>query len=141
MFFRDLRNTYRDFLLVLLGITLLITLLDVFNVGAAAGSLLALIFSVRYLNTMLNKSVFCEDGSVLDLHVSLTQLICSKTALLLCYNTVFILVFFVCQYLKKDYLTLSFNLPLYVDFDGNLQVGGSLFWAVLSKIIGGTVCV
>ena len=59
MFFRDLRNTYRDFLLVLLGITLLITLLDVFNVGAAAGSLLALIFSVRYLNTMLNKSVFC----------------------------------------------------------------------------------
>ena len=47
MFFRDLRNTYRDFLLVLLGITLLITLLDVFNVGAAAGSLLALIFSVR----------------------------------------------------------------------------------------------
>lgn len=62
MFFRGLRNTYRDFLLVLLGITLLITLLDVFNVGAAAGSLLALIFSVRYLNTMLNKSVFCEDG-------------------------------------------------------------------------------
>lgn len=139
MFFRDLRNTYRDFLLVLLGIMLLITLLDVFNVGAAAGSLLALIFSVRYLNTLLYKSVFDKDGSVLDLHVSLTQLICSKTALLLCYNTVFILVFFVCQYLKRDYLTLSFNLPIYVDFDGNLQVGGSLLWAVLSKIIGGTV--
>ncbi len=31
MFFRDLKNTYRDFLLVLLGIILLITLLDVFS--------------------------------------------------------------------------------------------------------------
>ena len=139
MFFRDLKNTYRDFLLVLLGIILFMSLMDVFSLGAVAGSLLALIFSVRFLNTMLYKSVFREDGSVQDLHVSLKWLICSKVLLLFCYNTILMFGLLTCQYLKKDYLSLSSNLPVYVDSDGNLQAMDSLLWPFFSIVIGMTV--
>lgn len=135
---KDLKRTYKDFLLTLIGIGAFTLWGKGFDFAALVGVILFLICFVRMFNALLYDDIFNSKKDEKEVRVPAKQMIINKIIIIVCYSTFSYFVFLAGLYYTGQYELLSINLSVPVDFSQGLGEWKTLIFPFITGAINFT---